>query len=159
MQSININVCRKGNSFQLPILMEKGSLNVKFDTGASKTIISAEVIFGELNAKQRALMNKFCSERSAFETFTSASGHKIFAYPVHMKDVIVGNEYFDCFYYYLIVDELHDSKKIALLGDNFIDCCGLKKEPHGNFIITTFDSDNYCIQANSISTDELSAII
>ena len=75
-----------------------------------------------------------------------------------MTDITIGDCMFDKFFYYLIVDKLHKKRKIALLGDDFIDCCGFSKEPHGDIIITKFDFSSYHIGNNSLSTDELLSI-
>lgn len=159
MKSTNIEVFRKNNAYLVPVITDNGSFLAKFDTGASKTIISADVILGELSDEQRDELNQYCSKRCSFESFSSASGHKFLAYPVKLNKAIIGNVEFESFYYYIVIDKLYDDRKIALLGDDFIDCCGIEKQPHGNIIISCFDNDNYKIQAESISTDELFEIV
>ncbi len=51
------------------------------------------------------------------------------------------------------------NRRIALLGDDFIDCCGLLREPHGNIIITGFDFSSYYMKNNVISTDEILSLV
>ena len=89
------------------------------------------------------------------EIFTSASGHSLVGYPVCIKNVLIGNVLFPKFYYYLILDELEGNRAIALLGDNFIDCCRFEHYPHEEIKITGFDYDGYTIDGNTVSMDEI----
>ncbi len=159
MQSTNIIAYRKQGYFAIPIIGGTNSFAIKFDTGAIETVVSIETITGALSdVKRKAIKQYISNKRITPKEFKSASGHPFYAYPSYMTNMIIGEFMFDKFFYFLVVDKLHKNRKIALLGDNFIDCCGFSKEPHDNIIISKFDLSSYCIDNNALPTDEILSI-
>ncbi len=83
----------------------------------------------------------------------------MFAYATYAENVYIGELLLKKFYYYLVVDKLDNNKQIALLGDDFLECCKFTKEPHGSIAITEFDNDCYYEKRGSaLSTDEILSI-
>ena len=138
---------------------ENHTYTIKFDTGANKTAISAEIIFGTLTDQKLEAIKKLFEGKVQPEICYSASGHEIMVYPVVSNNVIIGGCEFPYFYYYLVLDRLKENRKIALLGDNFIDCCGLTKKPHEDIIINEFDVENYRISSMHLSMNEIMEMI
>ena len=160
MQSTNIIAYRRDGFFGIPIIGETSSFAIKFDTGASKSVISVEKITGTLSNNQMASIKSFIATKNVSpEEFKSASGHPFNAYPAFMKNITIGDQLFEKFYYYLVVEKLHNKRMIALLGDDFIDCCSITKEPHGDIIISKFDFSSYYTESNMISTDEILSLV
>ena len=159
MQSTNIIAYRKQGYFTIPIIGRTNSFAIKFDTGAIESVVSIETITGTLSDIQRKAVKQYISDKNiAPKEFKSASGHPFYAYPSYMSNIVIGECMFDKFFYYLVVDKLHKKRKIALLGDNFIDCCGFAKEPHGDIVISKFDFSSYHTDNNALSTDEIMSI-
>ena len=160
MQSTNITIYRRNGFFGVPIIGRGSSFAIKFDTGATKSVISIEKITGDLTNKQKVFIRDYIADRNVkSEKLKSASGHLFNAYPAYTKDVTIGNHLFERFYYYLVVESLHQGRKIALLGDDFIDCCGFSREPHGDIIISKFDFSSYDMRTSMVSTDEILSLI
>lgn len=160
MQSINITAYRRNGFFGIPIIGNISSFAIKFDTGAANTVVSIEKITGNLSDRQLSDVRRFIEgKRISPKEFRSASGHSFSAYPAYLSDVIIGNCQFDRFYYYLVAEPLYDNRKIALLGDDFIDCCGFSREPHGDILIKEFDFSRYVVRHMTISTDEILSIV
>ena len=159
MQSTNIIVYRGKNFFGVPIIAKTMSFAIKFDTGASNTVLSIDKIWGDKTLGQLSGLKSFIEKKTiAPKEFQSASGHSFLAYPACMENVIIGSYMFEKFYYYLVIEKLHNDRQIALLGDDFIDCCGFEKNPHGNIVISQFDFSSYKIETNSLSTEEILSI-
>ena len=160
MQSTSIIVYRRNGFFGLPIIGQGSSFAIKFDTGATKSVISIEKIAGDLTNEQKTFVQEQIAAKNVIsEKLRSASGHSFNAYPAYMEDVTIGNHLFERFYYYLVVERLHQDRKIALLGDDFIDCCGFSREPHGDIIISKFDFSSYDSRKSMVSTDEILSLV
>lgn len=160
MLSTNITAYRKQGYFAIPIIGKTNSFVIKFDTGAIDSVVSIETITGALSDVQRNSIKQFISDKKVFpKEFKSASGHSFFAYPSYLENIVIGECTFDRFFYYLVVDRLRKKRKIALLGDDFIDCCGFSKKPHGDIIISEFDFSSYKSRGNALLTDEILSIL
>ncbi len=160
MQSTNIIAYRGQGFFGIPIIGNTSSFAIKFDTGAANTVISIEKISGDLTDEQLKKIKDYITSRGICpKEFKSASGHPFYAYPAYMTNIVIGSHLFNTFFYYIIVDRLHDNRKLALLGDDFIDCCGFSREPHGNIIINKFDFSTYHLRDNAISTDDILSMV
>ena len=156
MQLIEANAVNSSGCYKLPVRLHDNALVMKFDTGANKTVISAELIFGELTDEQRTNINKLCSNYCAHEVFTSASGHSFIAYPFFVANATIGKTEIPRLNCYLIVDKLFDDRKVALLGKDFIDYCSFSHEFCGDIIIESFDELKYDIRNNETTTANVS---
>ncbi len=160
MQSTNIIAYRGRGFFGVPIIGNTSFFAIKFDTGAANTVISVEKISGDLTDEQlKKIKDYITSQNIHSKEFKSASGHTFNAYPSYMTDITIGSHLFNRFFYYIVIDRLFDDRKLALLGDDFIDCCGFSREPHGNIIIDKFDFSAYRSNGNMISTDEILSMV
>ena len=161
MQSTNIVITHQNRCFGALVGVSDKYFAIKFDTGASRTLISAELLTGILNDKQIKALKDYCQSKQIMPVpCVSASGHKFDAYPAYINNICIGGHRFEKFYYYLVIDRLKNGRKIALLGDDFIDCCGFSKEPHGNIVISGFDFKSYKNdQEKILTTEDISSII
>ena len=73
MRSTNIIAYRKNGFFGIPVIGDKTSFAIKFDTGAANTIISLEKIVGDLSDIQLQQIKQGIQDRSVNpHEFTSA---------------------------------------------------------------------------------------
>lgn len=160
MLSTNIIAIRGNRLFGIPIIYKDKTFAIKFDTGANETIISIEKVLGKVTDKQREKIKEFIYSKNVTPTsFNTASGDSFIGFPTCLKNVFIGQCKFDVFYYYLVIDKMKANKQIALLGDNFIDCCDFSHKAHSDIIITDFDFSMYNVSPNCLSTDEILEVV
>ena len=148
---------RLGSSYQIPIYMGSFAFNIKLDTGAKYTVISAKSLNSELTEGNLEQIKEYCEKRSARkERFISASGHSFFGYLATAHDVEIDNTSFSEFRYYLVAENKRD---IALMGYDFIDHCRLSSDPQGDIYISGFDDNSYGKDEGAMESDELVSLI
>lgn len=160
MQSTNIIAYRGNGFFGIPIIGKTNTFAIKFDTGAAHTVISIGKFKGFISDKLISKAKDYLIENNYQpQKFLSATGNAFVGYPAHIDNIVIGNYKFPKFYYYIVIDRLFNNKQIAILGDNFIDCCDFSHKAHGNILISGFDFDAYAHESHSISTDEILDIV
>ena len=155
MKNVNIIApkSKSDGNYTLPIDLNGKIFSIKFDPGANQTVISVDFFTDGLSEKQRIkVIDLIKSKLSPSGEFISSSGAPFKGYLVHAKDVMVGSEKFQDFFYYLI---LENDRIVALLGEDFLDNCGYHHLPHGNIEINTFDDEAYMRNRdNSLSNED-----
>ncbi len=157
MQSTKITAKRTGNFFTVTLNIGKQVLLIKFDTGACNTVISAEVLYGAISNVQKENLKKYCERNGIVpKSFEATTGSTMKGYPVVFNNVEVNGVQFSRFFCYIVVD-FEDSKKsnikkFALLGDDFLDCCGYSHKPHEDIEIFCFDDEGYSLKENAMSS-------
>lgn len=133
-------------------------LEIKFDTGAVSTVISANKIFGrDLSDSDLEDIKKQINEKTIKKhAFKSASGHIMSAYPCCYKDVVLAGCKFEYFKFYVV---LENTANIAVVGDDFISCCSFVHTLKSDIVINGFDNELYkkhiLINENALETIEL----
>ncbi len=122
---------------------------MKFDTGASITIISLETLYpglseAELEVCRNNLREKF-RDKMLNPAPKSASGHELECIPSYKENVIMSSEKIDKLFYYIALNV--GTNKI-LLGDDFISCCEFSHDIDGDIIINYFDENRYKKKVN-----------
>ena len=89
-------------------------------------------------------------------------------YPVAFDKVEVNGVLFPQFYCYVVVDipqtnssqqkGSRNAKRFALLGDDFLDCCGYSHEPHSDIKIYSFDEKGYSLKGRMMTGKEISEL-
>jgi hypothetical protein len=142
------------------------AINLKFDNGASHTIISAEVLVDDLTDRKAEYLEQKLSAKvlikagngSAFSVpfrreFKSATGDTMTGYLADAGEIILGGVKLPHFYYYIIPK---NKRSIALLGNDFLRYCKYEHTMEGNILITEIGEDAYAEHyTNAISVDEL----
>lgn len=117
---------------------EKDFVSIKFDTGATNTIITTGAL--GFDSVQAALLLKNIQDgKLKSNKFTSASGNTFIGYPCYCDNLKIGNIQMKRFYYYIV---FHDKPK-ALLGDDFISCCTFSHGFKSDIIVTAFHFEEY----------------
>ena len=147
-----------GQNYNLPVTLGKFYITAKFDTGAGHTVISAQVFTDNWNEETAKIIEKKLDDRKIKKReFITASGDKILGYKICSKDVMIGDVMIPVFKYYFIT---RSKRAVALLGKDYIDCCGFYHKPHKSIILEEFDEDVYSKKENdSIEEDELIEIL
>lgn len=110
---------------------------LKFDTGAVNTVIGVRVLFEYLSKNDLStLIKSFEASSIEKQCFKSASGNDLSGYPCVVHNIEISGEHFDNFCFYLIVNS---TRRIALLGDDFISHCDFKHNKQQDIIISDFD--------------------
>lgn len=117
---------------------EKDFVSIKFDTGATNTIITTGAL-GFNNIQTAVLLRNIQESRLKSNKFTSASGNIFTGYPCCCDNLKIGDVFLKRFYYYIV---FHDSSK-ALLGDDFISCCTFSHSFKSDIIVTAFHTEEY----------------
>lgn len=158
MQSTKIIAYRKDKIFGIPIVCENGTFAIKFDTGASETVVSLEKLFPNVTFIQRHKLKRYVKKHNIeSQLFKTANGSTFRGVLTYMNNVKIGQYTFEKFYYYLVIDKT--GKQIALLGDDFIDCCDFCHKAHNDIIITSFDFAAYNNRTNSMSMNEVCEVL
>jgi len=130
-------------------------INIKFDTGACSTIISLNTLMDtdDENKLKRFILG--IPKDIPRKGFRSASGNTMYGILCEAKNVKLSGVTLEHFYYYLIIeykdrDECKNCKysekgnrRLALIGDDFISCCGFNHSKNSDIIINSFDKDIY----------------
>ena len=115
------------------------SLNMKFDTGAVRTVISIWSLFQHLSINTiNRLKEGFENAGIKSKEFSSASGNELKGYPCVIHNAKLNGVVIKDFCFYLILDT---RRKIALIGDDFVSCCDFHHIIDGDIVIDSFDSD------------------
>ena len=154
MTDVNIKAAKNGAVYNVPIEIGPNYFVAKFDTGAGVTVISSGLFLDDKSGEAlEKLEDYFKSRGCCGREFVSASGDTMFGYKIHANDVMIDNTNFSDFYYYFI---LNSKRAIALLGDDFIECCYFSHIPHEGIDISKFDFEDYgTMEENDIRNDEL----
>ena len=157
MIDLNITAIRESSTYRINAKMGKIAFSLKFDTGATDTVISARVFSNSLTDSDLEKFTKYCEEHSPHnKEFISATGDSFKGYPVTAHNVRMGKSVLPDFRYYLVVESKRD---IALLGYDFIDNCGCSHDPSKNFYLTGFDAERYGKSDGTMENDEMIAYI
>ena len=133
------------------------TFNIKLDTGANSTVISARAIDRVLSEADLKSIEAWCIKEGAPKhKFISASGDDIVGYGMVAHNVKLGESLFRDFHFYLL---LGNKRNIALLGVDFVSKCEGVFTPDGDIIITGFDENSYGAIAGALETEELIAFI
>ncbi len=164
MQSTKITAKRTGNFFIVMLNIGKQVLSIKFDTGACNTVISAEVLYGELSNAQKKAFKKYCEQKGIIpKPFEVTTGNTMKGYPVYFSNVEVNGVLFSRFFCYVVVDFESEPKtkmkKFALLGDDFLDCCGYLHKPHKDIELFCFDDEGYLLKEKAMSSQEICELL
>lgn len=127
---------------------DKDFVSVKFDTGASDTIITTGAL--GLNSIQADTLLKSIQDRNLkARKFMSASDNCFDGYLCCCSDLRIGEIQIKKFYYYIV---FNDTPK-ALLGDDFISCCIFSHGFQSDIVVTSFNFKEYEKQgANDVQT-------
>lgn len=117
---------------------DKDFVSMKFDTGASDTIMTTGAL-GLDHVQEEILLKGVRVHRLKGNVFTSASGNRIIGYPCYCDDLKIGDVHVRRFYYYLVFS---DTPK-ALLGDDFISCCTFSHSFKSDIVVTAFHAEEY----------------
>lgn len=157
MSNLNVVAKRESSSYRVSVDIDDFVFTVKFDTGASDTVISAGVFSDILTETDLERFKTYCEEHSGFnKDFISATGDEFKGYLVTAHNVKMGKMILPEFRYYLVVENKRD---IALLGYDFIDKCRCSHEPNRHFYLTGFDVDGYGKAVGAMENDEVIAFI
>ncbi len=157
MNDINVVAKREASSYRVSVDIDNRVFTIKFDTGATDTVISVRVFSNSLTDSDLEKFTKYCEEHSRHnKEFISATGDSFKGYLVTAHNVRLGKSVLPNFRYYLVIESKRD---IALLGYDFIDKCQCSHDPGKNFYLTGFDVDNYGKDAGTMENDEVIAFI
>lgn len=141
--SINLGVSNKSSSNSI----------LTFDTGAGSTIFGIDVLINEKVSTiidKDVINNMIVISRAKPSYFSTATKEEIAAYPCCIFNVDLGGLKLDKLYFYLTFAD----SSISLLGNDFINYCGLEKSLRGDIEITSFDFNNYELNfVNNIKGD------
>ncbi len=157
MNDINVVAKREKSSYRVSVDLDNRVFTIKFDPGATDTVISARVFSNSLTDQDLESLTKYCEEHSNHnKEFISATGDSFKGYLVTAHNVILGKSVMPDFRYYLIIKSKRD---VALLGYDFIDNCRCSHDPGKNFYLTGFDVDSYGKNNGAMENDEVVAFI
>lgn len=118
--------------------MDKDFVSIKFDTGATDTIITTGALgFDDIQAVK--LLKSIKGKKLKQTTFTSASNDSFTGYSCYCDDLRIGDVEIKRFYYYIVFND----KPKALLGDDFISCCIFSHGYKGDIVVTAFNYEGY----------------
>lgn len=117
---------------------DKDLILMKFDTGASDTIITTGAL-GISKVQEDALLKSIQNEKLEANEFTSVSGNHFTGYPCYCDDLRIGDVQVRRFYYYIVFGDIPK----ALLGDDFISCCTFSHSYKNDIVVTGFNSEEY----------------
>lgn len=158
-------------SYEIPVKIWDGRktrmINLKFDNGASYTVIAASVLLQHLTDDGAKQLDQYLSRRAATDhgkdvapfqkKFRSATGDAMTGYLVDSGKIKFGSAELSHFYYYLVP---RNKRPVVLLGNDFLRYCEYTHAIGGNILITKMDEDAYAKHyANAMSVDELAAVI
>ena len=124
---------------------DKDFVSIKFDTGATDTIITTGAL--GLDDIQSAVLLKSIENRNIKKNrFTSASNDSFVGYSCYCDDLKIGDVELKRFYYYIVFND----KPKALLGDDFISCCIFSHGYKSDIVVTSFNFKEYERQCISI---------
>lgn len=129
---------------------DKDFVSMKFDTGASDTIITTGAL-GLDSIQADILLKSIQTGKLTENKFTSASGDNFTGYPCYCDNLKIGDVQVGRFYYYIVFND----KPKALLGDDFISCCTFNHGFKGDIVVTAFNFEEYerqCV-SNAKSVD------
>ncbi len=153
MIETNIIAEKQGASYSVPFEIDEKLFSMKLDTGAASTVISVDLFADNLTEERKKDITEYLDDRNVSHLdFTSASGDCFRGYLVHAKDVVIDDEVFGDFYYYLVID---NKRLIALIGNDFIDNCEFDHPIHSDIHISSFDMEAYGKTKTQIESDEL----
>lgn len=139
---MEFNAIYNGSSYQVYVegLRSDGNeITMKFDTGASNTVISLRVLTDNDDAER--IIRQYCSRQHiGIKTFYSATGHPMEGIPIKVANVSISGNQWRVFYYHLI---LNVKNNVALLGDDFISSCEFRHTRKGSIIVSDFYSEDY----------------
>ena len=157
MNNLNVVAKREASSYRVPIDIDDRVFTIKFDSGATDTVISARVFSNSLKESDLARFTEYCEEHSQHnKEFISATGHTFKGYLVTAHNVRLGKSVLPDFRYYLVVESERD---IALLGFDFIDKCRCSHDPGRHFYLTGFDVESYGADIGAMENDEVVAFM
>lgn len=131
------------------------AISFKFDTGAVDTAISFEALLaGKRHQADKEIFIQKLRSDIPTKKFISASGDSMEGYLCEASDIFISGSMLPKFYYYLVLDV---KKEVALLGDDFISCCGFRHNVKDSIIIESFDSSEYMKnhKPKALSSEEL----
>ena len=117
---------------------DKDFVSMKFDTGATDTIITTGAL-GVDCVQADILLKNIHDEKRKGNEFTSASGDAFIGYPCYCDDLRIGDVQVKRFYYYIVFNDIPK----ALLGDDFISCCTFCHSFKDDIVVTAFHFDEY----------------
>lgn len=122
----------------------KDFVSMKFDTGASDTIVTTGAL-GLDHIQAEMLLKAVQNRNLEGNVFTSASGNYFTGYPCFCDDLKIGDVLVKRFYYYIVFND----KPKALLGDDFISCCTFSHSFKSDIVVTAFHFGEYGRQRES----------
>ena len=157
LSKTNITARLVNSSYRTTVKLAGSTFNIKLDTGANSTVISAKSIDRVLSEADLKSIEEWCIKQGAPKhKFISASGDDIVGYGMVAHNVKLGSSLFRDFHYYLL---LGNKRNIALLGVDFISKCEGSFTPDGDISITGFDRDSYGMIDGALETEELIAFM
>lgn len=117
---------------------DKDFVSMKFDTGASDTIITTGAL-GLDGIQADTLLRSIQNGKVKANQFTSASGDSFIGYPCFCDDIRIGDVRVGRFYYHVVFNDMPK----ALLGDDFISCCTFSHGFKGDIVVTAFQAMEY----------------
>lgn len=117
---------------------DKDLVLMKFDTGASDTIITTGAL-GLDSIQADILLRSIQDGKLKGNEFSSASGDSFIGYPCYCDNLKIGDVQIKRFHYYIVFND----KPKALLGDDFISCCTFNHGFKSDIVVTAFNSEEY----------------
>lgn len=91
MKDLNITATRESSSYRINAKMEEIAFALKFDPGATDTVISARVFSNSLTDSDVEPLTKYCEEHSRHKKeFISATGDSFKGYLISAHNVRLG---------------------------------------------------------------------
>ena len=157
LSNVSVTARLNKSSYRIAMTLAGSTFNIKLDTGANSTVISAKSIDRVLSEADMKTIEAWCiSEGAPKYKFLSATGDDLIGYGMVAHNVKLGAAIFQNFHFYLV---LGNKRNIALLGVDFISKCEGSFTPDGDIVITGFDRDNYGKIDGALEAEELIAFI
>ena len=134
MIEFRYRVAGNDKSYRCNLNLSKNlGVNIKFDTGASSTVISAASL--RLSNSGLSLLKEYMQSKFTVRmNFKAASGSDFDGYLCCAHNVVLGGSVIKKFYYFLTMQD----RKLALLGVDYT-----HGGVNGSLFITSFNQDDY----------------
>ena len=148
-----------GNEYLLKLygLPQSGDVfALKFDPGASHTVISIDLILAKLDVNQREEVFTRWANNYPLHVFGSATPTTMEGILCHAKNIRIRSTIFPHFYCYLVRNSRSNP---ALLGDDFISACTFQHACNSDIMISEFNQSFYLESMSTTDSDVLEAFL
>lgn len=132
---------RESANYEIPISINGQDIMLKFDTGASSSIISFNYFKENISNEVIDIVVNYCEKNCKIkQSFIASTGDSMIGYLVDAGQIKMGKNILPHFYYYFIPK---NNKCVALLGNDFLHYCEYSHKICGDIIISNIDMNEY----------------